>query len=160
MGEYVQNMLYACMKVSKNYIITCPSSQCWDYWIEPVQILWLLPQSTWVHRYISPSVPGSHCFLGVMHHLWLLQFFCLLSSHLSEPCGEGFSQNIPFRTQCPNVCHFLHIVHSGVSHLREEEASLMWTGHGAIKRHFIVMFLYQNNNSRPPLRQWRISLGF
>ena len=100
--------------------------------------------------YISPFVPGSHCFLGFIHHLGLLQVFCLLSSYLPESCEEGFNQNTPFRTQCSSVCHFLYIVHLGVAHLLEEEAFLTWIGQGAIKRHFIAMFLYQNNNSRHP----------
>lgn len=40
--------------------------------------LCMLPQSVWVRMCSNLVVSRKHCFLGVIHSLWLLQSFCLL----------------------------------------------------------------------------------
>lgn len=65
------------------------------FWFEPEQVsgppslyLWVIwPQSCCVWRC---------CFLS-MHHLWLLQSFCILFYMISEPFGKGLDKDIPFR---------------------------------------------------------------
>jgi hypothetical protein len=43
-----------------------------------MQVVCTLSQSLCVHMYINYVVSGRHCFIGVIYHLWILQYFCLL----------------------------------------------------------------------------------
>jgi hypothetical protein len=47
-----------------------------------------------VHVCISPAVSGGHCFLDLIHHLWLLQSLCHL--FWVEPREEGLDEDISF----------------------------------------------------------------
>lgn len=48
----------------------------------------------------SPVVSGRICFLGVIHHLWLLQCFCLF-----------FHIDLWALRECSKLSHSLHIIH-------------------------------------------------
>lgn len=46
-----------------------------ELWLEPVQVLCMLPTSLWVLMCVIPVMSGEYCFPDVFHHLWLLQSF-------------------------------------------------------------------------------------
>lgn len=51
----------------------CPfPSQCW---VRPVQAVCMIPQSLWIHMYVSPVVSRRPCFLGVFQSLLALTMF-------------------------------------------------------------------------------------
>lgn len=57
-------------------------------WFDSVQTLCILSLSLWVPMWISSAVLGRRCFLGALHHLWLLEpfrFFLYIG-----PWGERF----------------------------------------------------------------------
>lgn len=64
----------------------------------------MLPQSLWVHVFISPVMPGRHSLLGVLHQLWLLQ----TSAEFPKPWRELFDKGIPFRAVHSKLCHSAH----------------------------------------------------
>lgn len=79
--------------------------------------------------YISPAVSGGYDSLGVIHHLWFLQPFCLVfficeleGKALMKISGLGLKAAKSLLTaNCP-------IVHFGVnSYILQEQASLIMT---------------------------------
>lgn len=53
-------------------------SPCWGFiWLELVQILYVLSVSVSSYEY-QPCCVWKMLFWGIIHHLWLLQAFCLL----------------------------------------------------------------------------------
>lgn len=74
---------------------------------------------------VSPVVSRSHCFLSVIHRLWLLQSLDFLF------CNEGTVLNVKFFsgeciTEYSNISHSPHIVCLCViSHLLQKEVSLI-----------------------------------
>lgn len=92
-------------------------SECWNFeWLDPV-----LPWSLWVHLSVSSVVSGRHHFLGVMHPLWLLQWFCLLFYRFSRALRGGLWWQHPFQgcvlqslSHCPlmGLCVSSHYPHS------------------------------------------------
>ena len=74
----------------------------------PGHVLCMLWQSLCVHMGISPVVSERDCFLGSIHHLWLLQSFCLLfHTQNTEPVWENFDKDIQFRAPCSKVSRSL-----------------------------------------------------
>lgn len=66
-------------------ILSTFPSQHWDFiWFEPVQDLCVLSRPLCVHTCINPAVPGRLCFLGVVHHLWLLNLSASSSTSIPE----------------------------------------------------------------------------
>jgi hypothetical protein len=45
-------------------------------------------------RCISPGVSQRSCFLGVNHHPWLLQYFCLPSKLVLRPRNKSCASNL------------------------------------------------------------------
>lgn len=71
--------------------------------------------TVFVSSYVHQScLSGRHYFLGVIHHLWLIQYFCFLFTQKSLR-GKEIDENIPFRAECQKVCHSLHNVQLYVS---------------------------------------------
>lgn len=64
-------------------------------WSGPVQVWHVLCR---VQVHIGLIVTGNLCYLGVIQHL---HFICLLFIVDSWAVGEGFNEDIPFRTKCP-----------------------------------------------------------
>lgn len=54
--------------------------QCWDsIWLEPMKVLYELPQSLLAQMCTNPIVPERHCLLVIpTHHLCIMQSFCHL----------------------------------------------------------------------------------
>lgn len=70
----------------------------------------------------------NHCFLAVIHHVWLLQFFCLLFHIDFWALRERVWWKHPICNKCSKVSLFLHIVQlqknlSANYQLTQEEAS-------------------------------------
>lgn len=89
----------------------------------PLALLCTLPQHLWVLKCTSPVVFGRHCFLCVVHSLWLLLFHCLLLSSMSFEGRDSIktfhwtlSYKVSSSAQCPV---------STSSHTLQDEASLM-----------------------------------
>ena len=75
--------------------------------LELAQILCLLLQWLWVLRCVWPVVCREHCFLEVIHYLWLLEAFHLLFHH--SPWGEDYDIHIPFKAEHTTVSYSLHL---------------------------------------------------
>lgn len=78
--------------------------------------LCVLPESMWIHMSIIPVVSGRHCFLGVIYHLCLM--YTILPSPLlcrSLSLEGKVDEDLPFRTHCFKVSHFLCIFQLWVS---------------------------------------------
>jgi hypothetical protein len=62
---------------------------------------------------IRPDGSGRHCFLEVLHHLWLLQSCCFHFHMDLWGLYKAFVKDIPFRTEQPEVSHSLNIIQCG-----------------------------------------------
>ena len=92
------------------------STQCWSpIWLRPVQALCTLPQSPWLHLYVSPVLARRSCLLGVLHPTGSYTISTSSSSGFFELSGERFVGDIPFRTECSKVSHSPRIVQLQVS---------------------------------------------
>lgn len=59
-------------------LMSCLHPQCWDSWLEPLQTLYMMPQSLCIYMCINPDIYARHCFFA------LLIFLCpLLYSSLT-----------------------------------------------------------------------------
>lgn len=85
-----------------------------DFVLFELEVLCVLAPSLWIAMSISPVMSEKRCFLEVAHHLWLLNS---ASTSIPEPWGERCYAEIPFRTECFNISHFLQVVHLRVSEL-------------------------------------------
>lgn len=74
-------------------------------WLEPVQVLCMLPQSLWVHMCISPIVSRKHYFLGVIHYFII------------------FLPPIPHRSLNPEGTHLIKLSHLGLITLSASKLS-------------------------------------
>jgi hypothetical protein len=86
-------------RVGSLWLITTSTSQYWGpVWFEPD----LLLQSLW--DACGSLVLESHCFLGIIYLLWLLQSLCLLFCMLIEP----------FNIECSKISHNAHCLLVGL----------------------------------------------
>jgi len=70
-------------------------------------VLCMLPRSL----FMSPTtVLGRSCFLVSSVPMGSYSLLASYSMEFSEPQGEGFDGDLPFRTKCSKVSHSLHIV--------------------------------------------------
>ena len=76
---------------------------------------------------VSPVVSRSSCFLGIPSPLVLTIFLPPFLHSFLSPKGEGFNEDIPFRTEYSKLSYSLNIVWMWVSvrHLLQEEVTLM-----------------------------------
>jgi hypothetical protein len=60
---------------------------------------------------ISPVASVKHCFLDVIHYLWLSKSFCHLIHIDPELSEEGFDEDTSFRTACTKISHSFHFLY-------------------------------------------------
>lgn len=66
------------------------STQCWSpIWLRPVQFLCTIPQSPWLHLYVSPVLSRRSCLLSVLHPTGSYTISTSFSSGFFEPWGGG-----------------------------------------------------------------------
>lgn len=101
--------------------------------------------SLWVHILIS-LVSGRHIFLGVIHPLWLLLYFCLhfCIAYLYSPEEWGLIKISHLRLSIPKPLsqHIAHLRASMLVHLLHKEFSLMMVKQG------IDRWVYQNSTKK------------
>lgn len=97
---------------------------CWEFeWLEPVQVLW-------VHVGICLVVSGRRHFLGVTHHVWILQsFYFLFCSHpwalrgrMKQTFRAEHSQ-VSVSAQCPGKVSGTHYLLQEASLMRVRRAT-------------------------------------
>lgn len=62
--------------------------------LELAQVMCLLAQLLEVHMCNFPVVSEEHCFLDVISHLWLRQFFCPSIAQHERPVSEFASMSV------------------------------------------------------------------
>lgn len=59
---------------------------------------------------VHPVASGRQQFLGVLHHIWLLQFSLFLFCIIPEPWGDNVGKDFPFSTDYSKVPCSLHVI--------------------------------------------------
>lgn len=124
-------------------------------------VLCILTQYPWIHLFISTAGPGEYCYLDVIHHRWLLQSYHLLFYINSWALRRGAWWRHYVDGWVLQRLYFLQVIKLSVSmlislHWRTNLMTTQWCCTDlcvqwyAIKRHFNVMFSYQNHSGRSP----------